>query len=45
MPMAANEIESLIREAFPNADIEVSGDDGVQTDGHCRAASGPGIGD
>ena len=29
MPMAANEIESLIREAFPNADIEVSGDDGV----------------
>ncbi len=29
MPMQASEIESLIREAFPNADIQVSGDDGV----------------
>ena len=29
MPMHAHEIESLIREAFPDADITVSGDDGV----------------
>ena len=29
MPMQASEIESLIREAFPDAEITVSGDDGV----------------
>lgn len=29
MPMHAHEIESLIRESFPDADITVSGDDGV----------------
>jgi len=29
MPMQANEIETLIREAFPDAQIAVSGDDGV----------------
>lgn len=29
MAMTAHEIEALIREAFPNADIQVSGDDGV----------------
>ena len=29
MPMHASEIEALIREAFPDADITVSGDDGV----------------
>ena len=29
MPMQASEIESLIRAAFPTADIAVSGDDGV----------------
>lgn len=29
MAMAAHEIEALIREAFPEADIQVSGDDGV----------------
>lgn len=29
MPMAAAEIETLIRDAFPNAEIIVSGDDGV----------------
>ena len=29
MPMAAHEIEALIRDAFPTAKITVSGDDGV----------------
>ncbi len=29
MPMQAGEIEALIREAFPGAEIVVSGDDGV----------------
>ena len=29
MPMHAQEIEALIRERFPNAEIEVTGDDGM----------------
>lgn len=29
MPMQASEIETLLRETFPNAKIEVNGDDGV----------------
>ena len=29
MPMQAHEIEALLRETFPDAVIEVSGDDGV----------------
>ncbi|QMU57633.1 MAG: BolA/IbaG family iron-sulfur metabolism protein [Boseongicola sp.] len=29
MPMQANEIEALLRETFPDADITVQGDDGV----------------
>lgn len=29
MPMHAHEIEALIRESFPNAQIVVNGDDGV----------------
>ena len=29
MPMQANEIEALLRETFPDAEIQVSGDDGV----------------
>ena len=29
MPMQANEIEALLRETFPNAKIQVDGDDGV----------------
>lgn len=29
MPMEASEIETLIRAAFPTADIVVNGDDGV----------------
>lgn len=29
MPMQANEIEALLRDAFPTAEITVSGDDGV----------------
>jgi acid stress-induced BolA-like protein IbaG/YrbA len=29
MPMQAHEIEALLREAFPQARIAVSGDDGV----------------
>lgn len=29
MPMEAQEIEKFIREAFPSAEITVSGDDGV----------------
>lgn len=29
MPMQAHEIETLLRETFPDAVIEVSGDDGV----------------
>ena len=29
MPMHAHEIEALIRETFPDAQITVSGDDGV----------------
>ena len=29
MPMQAHEIEDLLRESFPNAKIQVEGDDGV----------------
>ena len=29
MPMQAEEIKALISEAFPNADVVVTGDDGV----------------
>lgn len=29
MPMQAHEIESLLRESFPDATIDVQGDDGV----------------
>lgn len=29
MPMQAQEIEDLLRESFPNAKIQVEGDDGV----------------
>ncbi|MDJ0627232.1 MAG: BolA/IbaG family iron-sulfur metabolism protein [Rhodobacter sp.] len=29
MPMQAHEIETLLRESFPNATIQVGGDDGV----------------
>lgn len=29
MPMQSHEIEELLREAFPNAMIQVGGDDGV----------------
>lgn len=29
MPMQAHEIESLLRETFPDADIQVGGNDGV----------------
>ncbi len=29
MPMQAFEIEELLRQSFPNAEIQVSGDDGV----------------
>ncbi len=29
MPMHAQEIEDLLRESFPNADIQVAGSDGV----------------
>ena len=29
MPMQAHEIETLLRESFPDAQIEVSGEDGV----------------
>ena len=29
MPMQAHEIEALLRETFPDAKIEVGGDDGV----------------
>ncbi len=29
MPMHAHEIEALIRESFPDAEITVAGDDGV----------------
>ena len=29
MPMQAHEIEALLRETFPNAEIQVGGDDGV----------------
>ena len=29
MPMSAPEIEALLRETFPDADITVQGDDGV----------------
>ena len=29
MPMQAHEIESLLRESFPDATIEVQGDDGI----------------
>ncbi|MHA6262126.1 BolA/IbaG family iron-sulfur metabolism protein [Arenibacterium sp. CAU 1754] len=29
MPMQAHEIEDLLRESFPNAQIEVAGEDGV----------------
>ena len=29
MPMNAHEIEELLRQTFPDADIQVAGDDGV----------------
>jgi acid stress-induced BolA-like protein IbaG/YrbA len=29
MPMQAHEIETLLRESFPEAEIQVSGEDGV----------------
>ena len=29
MPMQANEIETLLRETFPDADIQVGGSDGM----------------
>ena len=29
MPMSAHEIETLLREAFPDAEIEIGGSDGV----------------
>ena len=29
MPMQPHEIEALLRASFPNADIQVSGDDGM----------------
>ncbi|SLN70204.1 BolA/IbaG family iron-sulfur metabolism protein [Ruegeria meonggei] len=29
MPMSANDIEHLLREAFPDAEIQVGGSDGV----------------
>ena len=29
MPMSAHEIETLLRDSFPDAKIEVGGDDGV----------------
>ncbi|MDJ0638371.1 MAG: BolA/IbaG family iron-sulfur metabolism protein [Paracoccaceae bacterium] len=29
MPMQAHEIEALLRETFPDAEIQVGGDDGV----------------
>ncbi len=29
MPMSAHEIETLLRESFPNAQIQVGGSDGV----------------
>ncbi len=29
MPMSAHQIETLLRESFPDAKIEVGGDDGV----------------
>lgn len=29
MPVSATELEGLLREAFPNAQIQVGGDDGV----------------
>lgn len=29
MPMQAHEIEELLRESFPNAEIKVGGEDGV----------------
>ena len=29
MPMQAHEIEELLRESFPDADIQVAGEDGV----------------
>ena len=29
MPMSAQEIEDLLRETFPDAEIQVGGDDGV----------------
>lgn len=29
MPMQAHEIEALLRESFPNAEIQVAGTDGV----------------
>ena len=29
MPMSAHEIETLLRESFPNAEIQVGGSDGV----------------
>ena len=38
MPMQASEIEQLIRDAFPTAEITVSGDDGVHMAANVVAA-------
>lgn len=38
MAMHASQIEALLRETFPDADIEVSGDDGVHMAASVKAA-------
>lgn len=38
MPMQAPEIEALLRDAFPTAEITVSGDDGMHMAAHVVAA-------
>ena len=38
MAMQAHEIEALLRETFPDADIEVSGDDGVHMAASVKAS-------
>ncbi|MEL7344874.1 MAG: BolA/IbaG family iron-sulfur metabolism protein [Pseudomonadota bacterium] len=43
MPMTANEIETLLREAFPEARIEVGGDDGVHMSAFVEDASFAGM--
>ena len=37
MPMTAPEIETLLRETFPDAEITVQGDDGVHMAAHIVA--------